>query len=182
MAGGWCRSWGMMHPTHYTAELLPQRKLMSPPHNDDTQCSVTYDVCTNSKHIGWGRCSLWLFYVGHIRWTGAQQHRKDIFHATHKGSQTMPLRCDFLSQRKSPGWVMWNTSVTLNLWENALSYVFFIFHCEFSHIFSSNLFFFSMVLLSSFESFNKKQQWRFTGSLSCRFPCHMGCLSPQGRN
>lgn len=54
VVGGWCCGWGMMHPTHYTAELLPQRKLMSPPCNDDTQCSVTYDVCTNSKHIGRG--------------------------------------------------------------------------------------------------------------------------------
>ena len=43
--------------TYYTAELLPQRRLMSLQCTDDTQCSVTYDVCTNSKHIGWGCCS-----------------------------------------------------------------------------------------------------------------------------
>lgn len=91
VVGGWCSGWGMMHPTHYTAELLPQRKLMSPPCNDDTQCGVTYDVCTNSKHIGRGRCSFWLFYVGHMRCAGARCGRKDVFHATHKGKKNNAL-------------------------------------------------------------------------------------------
>lgn len=80
-----------MHPAHYTAELLPRRKLMSPPRDDDTQCGVTYDVCTNSKHIGRCCCSLRLFYVGHIRCTGAQRGREDVFHATHKGRQNNAL-------------------------------------------------------------------------------------------
>lgn len=97
VVGGWSSGWGMMHPTHYAAGLLAQRKLMSPPCNDGTQCSVTYDMCSNSKHICWGCCSFWLFYVGHSWCTGAQRGRKDVFHATHKGRKSMPLRCDFLS-------------------------------------------------------------------------------------
>lgn len=91
VVGGWCSGWGMMHPAHYTAELLPRRKLMSPPRDDDTQCGVTYDVCTNSKHIGRCCCSLRLFYVGHTRCTGAQRGREDVFHATHKGRQNNAL-------------------------------------------------------------------------------------------
>lgn len=80
--GGWCSGWWMMHPTHHTAELLPQRKLMSPPRDDGARCIMTYDVCTNSKHIGSSYCS---FYVGHTQYAGVQWGRKDVFHATHKG-------------------------------------------------------------------------------------------------
>ncbi len=91
VVGGWCSGWGMMHPTHYTAELLPQRRLMSPPCDDDTQCRVTYDVCTNSKHTGRCCCSSRRFYMGHMRCTGAQRGREDVFHAAHKGRKNDAL-------------------------------------------------------------------------------------------
>lgn len=124
VVGCWCSSWGMMHLTHYTAGLLPRRKLMSPPYDDDTQCGVTYDVCTNSKHIGWdvvpSDCFMWVTHGA----PGCSGGERTFFMQPIKEEKTMPLRCDFLSHWKSPHRVMWYTSVTLNLWEKLCSYVF----------------------------------------------------------
>ncbi len=80
-----------MHPTHYTAELLPQRKLMSLPCDDDTQCGVTYDVCTNSKHTGWAvvpfDCFMWVTR-GVLGRSGGE---RTFFMQPIKAGKTMPL-------------------------------------------------------------------------------------------
>lgn len=124
-------------PRIIAAELLSQRKLMSPPCDDDTQRGVTYDVCTNSKHMGWGRCAFWLFYVGRERCAGAQRGRKDVFHATHKGRKNNALEMRLLVSQE----ITMQSYVVhvrdIEPWKTLRSCVLFLFCPASSHTFLS---------------------------------------------
>lgn len=88
---------------------------------------VTYDVCTNSKHIGRCCCSSRLFYVGHTRFTGAQRGRKDVFHATHKGRKNNALEMWLLVSQEITTRSYVAHIYDIEPWKKLHSYVFFHF-------------------------------------------------------
>lgn len=101
--------WGMMPPTHYTAEVLPRRAAWCPHHTAMTLSRPWHMICvqtvsTYAAAVVPSDCFMWVTHAVRRRSGRAgERRRKDVSHVSHYGSKNMPLRRDSLSHRKSPG-------------------------------------------------------------------------------
>lgn len=101
--------WGMMPPTHYTAEELPRRAAWCPHHAAMTLSRPWHMICvqtvsTYAAAVVPSDCFMWVTHAVRRRSGRAGEgRRKDVSHVTHYGSKKHALEMWLLVSQEITG-------------------------------------------------------------------------------